>query len=349
MKSKFAQLTILLSVVPFLTQCVPSKDVNSLNLRVRSIDNRVVQLNKTVDKLNDPAHAGQIGNLERKQASMSNTLDAINMKILQIKGQLEESNHNYQMMQNNNAQLQAELSQKIADLADQLAILTDQFNQTNEQLNAVKQDSLTAGNQAKAAAEQAKAAITQAQMAEEQATAAKQAAMEANKKATSRHASAGSKSAPRKILPSQKKISPHEQKKVTASVKTKTSAGGEDNKLYDRALGLFRKSKFNESYRVFSSYLDKYPKGKLAANARFWMGDCYYNQQEYELAILEYQKVIADYPKNAKAPAALLKQGLAFEKLKDNDTAKIVYNKLLTEYPKSDQAATAKKRISILK
>ena len=83
----------------------------------------------------------------------------------------------------------------------------------------------------------------------------------------------------------------------------------------------------------------------MAPNSRFWLGDCYYNQQEYELAILEYQKVIADYPTDGKAPAALLKQGLAFEKLKDNETAKVVYDKLLKGYPKSDQVETAKKRI----
>ena len=69
----------------------------------------------------------------------------------------------------------------------------------------------------------------------------------------------------------------------------------------------------------------------MAPNARFWLGDCYYSQQEFELSILEYQKVIADYPNHAKAPAALLKQGLAFEKLKDNETAKIVYKKVLDE------------------
>ena len=80
-------------------------------------------------------------------------------------------------------------------------------------------------------------------------------------------------------------------------------------------------------------------------NAIFWSGDCLYNQKEYEMAILEYQKVVADYPKAPKAPAALLKQALAFEKLGDSQTAEIIYQKIVSEYPKSDQAKTARQRL----
>ncbi len=67
------------------------------------------------------------------------------------------------------------------------------------------------------------------------------------------------------------------------------------------------------------------------------------------LAILEYQKVIADFPKNGKTPAALLKQGLAFEKLKDQETAKLVYLKLQADYKESEEAGAAGKRLEALK
>jgi tol-pal system protein YbgF len=87
----------------------------------------------------------------------------------------------------------------------------------------------------------------------------------------------------------------------------------------------------------------------MAANARFWLGDSLYNQNEFELAILEYQKVIADFPSSPKAPAALLKQGLSFEKLNEKATAGIVYNKLLNEYSGSEQATTARQRLDSLR
>ncbi len=336
MKYRFSQLAILIFMAPLLSQCVPSQDITNLDLKIRNINNRVIELNKTVDKLGSPAHTSIVSKIQSKQAALSDSLDEMKMKMLQIRGQLAESRHNLQNIQSDNKTYQAALNQKAEGLAEQITLLADQLNQTNEQLNILKKDNETALNASKEAIKQAQAASAQAKIAEDRAITAQKAV---RKKSLT-------KKGPRKITPSQKKTSPQEHRKTASSTRATTKT---DNTIYDKALGLFRKSKFNESYRTFSKYLSKSPKGKLAPNARFWMGDCYYSQQEYELAILEYQKVIADFPKHSKAPAALLKQGLAFEKLKDNDTAKIIYKKLTTQYPKSDQMTTAQKRLSTLK
>jgi TolA-binding protein len=79
------------------------------------------------------------------------------------------------------------------------------------------------------------------------------------------------------------------------------------------------------------------------------MGECEYNLQRFEEAILEYQKVISEYPKSNKMPDSLLKQGMAFAKLGDNESAKIVLNKLIKKYPKSPQAGVAKKKLVRIK
>jgi len=346
MKPRISQLAIIMFVAPFITHCVPSQDVNNLDLKVRNINNRVVQINKAVGKLNNPE---QIDSIQSKQASIGNSVDNLNMDMLQIKGQLEETSHNYQIMQKENKQFKTDINRTIADLADQISLLTDQLNQTNERLVAVQQAGKKTANAAAASSEQAKAALAQAKIAADKAAAAGKAADEAGNKLESYKKSATK--APHLIVPHQKKMTPAEQKKAASAPKStsKSTTTNTDNVLYDKALNLFRKSNFTESYRTFNKYLKKFPKGKLAPNAQFWMGDCYYSQQEYELAILEYQKVIANFPKHAKAPAALLKQGLAFEKLQDNDTAKIVYKKLLKEYPKSEQMQIAKKRLTAMK
>lgn len=127
----------------------------------------------------------------------------------------------------------------------------------------------------------------------------------------------------------------------------KATGGGKD--IYEKGVSLFKAKKYKDAYNAFSTYLTKHPKGDMAANARFWLGDCLYQQKEYELSILEYQKVIADYANSPKAPAALLKQAMAFEALKEPDTARIVYQKVLEDYPKSDQAATAEKKLKAIK
>ncbi len=117
----------------------------------------------------------------------------------------------------------------------------------------------------------------------------------------------------------------------------------EGGTLFDKGLALYREQKYEEACIVLREYLVKEPKGSMAPNAQFLLGNSLFEHREYEYAIIEYQKVVADYPKHDQALAALLKQGLSFERLKDNDTAKLVYQKLLEDFPKSEQARTAKR------
>jgi TolA-binding protein len=78
------------------------------------------------------------------------------------------------------------------------------------------------------------------------------------------------------------------------------------------------------------------------------MGETLYSQGEYDLAILDYQKVISNHGKDALTPGALLKQGMSFEKLTDHETAKIIYKKLINDHGGSAEAAQAKERLGKL-
>ena len=302
--------TFILLTSPLLIQCVPAQDVNSLDLRVRNLDNQVFQLGKTVNQLGGGSTEDTpLGKIQAKQAELVDSIDRLNTEVMQLKGQVEGVDH-----QLKTAQADTDLKKKVEYLSQQFAALSTQVNQNTVALKSAPP------------------------MVASAATPAKALDMSAGSDADQTAGSAGEE-------PSPAPADQHEDDE------TKKVAPADDSgkAVYDHGLELFRASKFNEAYQAFSEYLSKYPKGKMAPNARFWLGDCYYNQQEYELAILEYQKVIADYPNDGKAPAALLKQGLAFEKTGYNDTAKIVYDKLLREYPKSDQVEIAKKRLDSFK
>jgi len=119
--------------------------------------------------------------------------------------------------------------------------------------------------------------------------------------------------------------------------------------LYQQALDLIKQKKYKDAKKTLRTYIEKHPHGKRVANAYFWMGECEYNLQRFEEAILEYQKVISRYPKSNKVPDSLLKQGIAFAKLGDNESAKIVLNKLIKKYPKSPQVSVAKKKLARIK
>lgn len=135
--------------------------------------------------------------------------------------------------------------------------------------------------------------------------------------------------------------------KEVEQARKKAAQGAVD--LYQQALDLIKQKKYKDAKKTLRTYIEKHPHGKRVANAYFWMGECEYNLQRFEEAILEYQKVISRYPKSNKVPDSLLKQGIAFAKLGDNESAKIVLNKLIKKYPKSPQVSVAKKKLARIK
>ena len=136
-----------------------------------------------------------------------------------------------------------------------------------------------------------------------------------------------------------------------ASLKEGDERGSEASakELYKSALDLIRAGKTKESRDLFKLYLRNYPEGALANNAQFWIGESYYNEKEYEKAIVEYDDVVKKYPSGGKVPAALLKQGMAFRKMKDYKTGNAILNKLIKEHPGSEETIVAKKLTSTKK
>ena len=100
--------------------------------------------------------------------------------------------------------------------------------------------------------------------------------------------------------------------------------------------------------QLFEAFLRTYPASEYADNARYWIGESYYQQGDYERAILEYEKVLQQYPKGDKVPHALLKQGFAFLNLGDQVDAKLLFQKVIKEYPQSPQAEIAAKKLKVL-
>ncbi len=118
--------------------------------------------------------------------------------------------------------------------------------------------------------------------------------------------------------------------------------------LYDSAYALYKQGKYDEARDAFRKYIERFPDTPLTDNAYFWVGEIYYDQRQYEQAILEYDKVVQKFPTGDKVPGALLKQAFAFDAIGDPVDARILLKKILREHPSSEQAAIAKKKLEIL-
>ncbi len=110
----------------------------------------------------------------------------------------------------------------------------------------------------------------------------------------------------------------------------------------------YKGKSYKDAYKSFDQSLSANPNGPQSAKTLYYMGECLYNQGEYDLAILDYQKVISNHGKDALTPSALLKQGMSFEKLTDHETAKIIYKKLISDHGGSSEASQAKERLGKL-
>jgi tol-pal system protein YbgF len=121
----------------------------------------------------------------------------------------------------------------------------------------------------------------------------------------------------------------------------------EDN-LYESALAKFKAGKSEEALAGFKHFLGNHPKSKLADNAQFWVGECYFSLKQYEQAILAYQEVIKNYPEGNKVSSAMLRQALAFTEIKDTTSAKLLFKKIVKSYPNSSEAKIAEAKLKTM-
>ena len=121
------------------------------------------------------------------------------------------------------------------------------------------------------------------------------------------------------------------QESIAAAIRGEGTA----TEVYLQAFGDYASGRYHEAIRGFESFLQRFPNNSYASNAQFWLGDCYFNQQQYVRAVEEFEKVIAGYPNASKNPDALLKIAIAQLQLGDTNKARQAVDRLSRRYPKS--------------
>ncbi|MGH7255961.1 MAG: tol-pal system protein YbgF [Nitrospirales bacterium] len=121
-----------------------------------------------------------------------------------------------------------------------------------------------------------------------------------------------------------------------------------DKDAYDRVMQRFKQGDLGAAQRGFSAFLQTYPTSRLAANAQYWVGECYYGNKEYERAIEAFELVERRYPDSDKVAAALLKKGFAYLSLNEPQKASSVLKQVIDGYPHTPEASKAKTRLAQL-
>lgn len=127
-----------------------------------------------------------------------------------------------------------------------------------------------------------------------------------------------------------------------------TAAGLPPSQQFQVGYNAFQSGRYKESRDAFLAYLASKPDPDLADDAQYWVGETFYNERQFDYALVAYDKLIKSYPKSDKVPASLLKQGLCFSSLNYTSDARVVFQKLVDSFPTSDEARTAREKLKEL-
>jgi tol-pal system protein YbgF len=118
---------------------------------------------------------------------------------------------------------------------------------------------------------------------------------------------------------------------------------------YDRALSHYFAQQPLQARDEFKKFMDIYPQSPLVPNARYWLAETYYMEDDYPRAILTFRRLLEQFPDDPKASDALLKIGYSYERLNDLPNSLFYLDILIQDYPGSAAALRASDKIKELR
>jgi TolA-binding protein len=102
--------------------------------------------------------------------------------------------------------------------------------------------------------------------------------------------------------------------------------------------------RWDEAIAFFNQTLEVSEKGKVAEEAIYLRGDCYFKKLQYNKAIVEFSKFPERFQKSPYHSKALLKIAESFESMGRKEDARMFYAELLEKFPKTAEGKIAKKK-----
>lgn len=110
---------------------------------------------------------------------------------------------------------------------------------------------------------------------------------------------------------------------------------------YQSAYELYQQGRVVEARVAFEAFAARYPRHPYSDNAQYWVGECLYDQKDFEGARREFLRVMTDHPDGNKVPDAMIKVGLCDRALGRHEDAIRMFRTVMLTYPDTDAAAVA--------
>jgi len=89
--------------------------------------------------------------------------------------------------------------------------------------------------------------------------------------------------------------------------------------LYKSSYDALLSGSVDVAKKGFVTFLSSYSHHSLADNAQYWLGECFYHQQDYHAAITEFGNILTNYSDGDKVCDAKLKIGYSYLQMGDID------------------------------
>ena len=120
-----------------------------------------------------------------------------------------------------------------------------------------------------------------------------------------------------------------------------SSADPEPLREYRSAYEIYQQGRIGEAIQRFKEFVERYPRHAHADNAQYWIGECLYDQRDFEGAKREFMLVVTEHPNGNKVPDAMVKVGLCGKNMGQNEEARRMFHTVMLTYPDTDAAAVA--------
>lgn len=132
---------------------------------------------------------------------------------------------------------------------------------------------------------------------------------------------------------------PARQKDAAASDEQRLAA---ERAAYQQAFDMLRQLQYAQATTAFRDFLEKYPNGRYAHIAQYWLGEAGYAQRDFKQAIVDYRALIANHTNSPKRAEAMLKIGYSYYELKQYAEATEILEQLIADYPDSTESGQAR-------
>jgi tol-pal system protein YbgF len=118
--------------------------------------------------------------------------------------------------------------------------------------------------------------------------------------------------------------------------------------LYSNGLRDITSGKYDLARQEFQDYLKYYGETDLASNAQFYLGEISYAQKNYQDAVDQYNRVLANYPKSFKTATAHYKKGMALIELGQKTAGVRELRDVIRRFPGTDEERLARAKLKVL-